>query len=156
MIELPEMALVRHGSYDRGTGHLNDVGRRQAALAATSLFSRHKFLDGLILTSSAARAVETAERISLELGGEIIPSHILHRAGEYPQAMKNLRTLTREVINRAMPELDYDRPLVVVSHLPLMAAMMEVEEVENGEVYFYHGDGRSPVYDPTFEGVLGD
>jgi len=160
MVESTEIALVRHGKYDHMSGHLTDEGRRQADRAAAELVEGCRFLGVVILTSPAARAVETADRISVAVGvqeGAVVIKHpALQIAGEHPEAMRNLRSLTRTVIEDGAPALDYDGRLIVVTHMPLVARMMGLEGAEYGSVHFYEGDGRSPVFNPDFESVLQD
>lgn len=66
--QLPRMkklALVRHGEYDRETGHINSWGREQ--LNAVGMSLKSVMLPGetnLILSSSCPRAVDSAEIIA--------------------------------------------------------------------------------------------
>lgn len=161
MTALTEIALVRHGRYDYHTGHLTNDGIRQADEAAAELVRGFRFLGAVILTSPAPRAEETADRIGMKVGegeGTVIVRHqALQLAGEHPRVMPNLRSMTRAVLETEVPDLQHTGHVVIVTHLPLIAALMgfdDVAGVPNGSVHYYEGDGSNPEYEPGFESAL--
>lgn len=154
---MAEIALVRHGKYSYDNGHLVEAGKRQADDAAAKLVRGRRFLGAVILTSPVPRALETAERIAPVVGEEegtvVIAHRALQVAGEHPESMPNLRAMTRAIMAREVPGVDYDGRIVVVTHLPLIAAMMGIEDadqVPNGSVHYYDGDGANSQFRPEF------
>jgi len=158
MVRPTDIALVRHGMYDHMSGHLTDEGILQADKAAVRLVEGYRFWGAVILTSPALRAEETTDRIAAKVGegeGTVVFSHpALQIAGEHPESMRNLKWLAQAVIETSDPLPGYDGRVVIVTHLPLIARIMNLEDVEYGGIHFYEGDGYNPVYSSEFEAPL--
>ncbi|MDP9211744.1 MAG: histidine phosphatase family protein [bacterium] len=140
--------FVRHGDYDESHpddrfGRLNERGIAQAYRAAEALSDIGG--EATLLSSSAARTVETAEIIGRVLGIEPRVSEELYRHGNFATEVLHTGDL-EQLLGDALAESGLtfeavDR-LVVVNHMPLMGLVKGlrtggVEIILNGEIVEY-------------------
>jgi|GEM_PF-1720972 len=119
-----ETFLVRHGSYDRPAGELNEQGMQDAAQAAEDLQAAGLGAFALILSSDAPRTMGTAHIIADCLSlGPVVPSKRMNVGGNAgPTAIDDLDRWILTALDEAGVTLEGREGLVVVTHEPLIAA----------------------------------
>lgn len=155
--------LVRHGSYDYHTQHLNHHGKTiDAPHAAEVLRERGVGSDAIIMSSVLDRALETAGIIGEGLGIQNV-----YRSVRIAKGGNNVRTIRNldEFLGKALVECGLDvqseQPLVVVTHAPMVAAAKghfdsgASERIGFGEVYPYEPHSwQNPGFSPGAESLL--
>lgn len=144
--------LVRHGGYNREG--LTEAGKLQSVSARELLLAKGLGKNATILSSSALRAIQTAEIIAQVIGnGTVLPSDIIHEAGENPEIVRDLDTVIQASLSEHGID-SVDNNLVIVAHMPLLAMIEHgdrYEEVENGGVVDYiPGTWINPDYHPNY------
>lgn len=138
--------LVRHGRSMRGRSmedELTPEGIQQARKAGGELLAKGLGASALILSSTAPRAIQTANIIGEELHTSVLQSTRIRLGGLEPQAIKDLDKWVNKALAEAKVPTDSDRPLVLVTHAPLIAIAKglhpsEADEVDHGEIFEYH------------------
>jgi phosphohistidine phosphatase SixA len=136
--------LVRHGRYDRETMGLTDEGRDIDAPRALSILLAKGLGQGaVVLSSSAPRALQTAEIIAAGLSSEVISSRLIEYGGNDVWGVKDLDVLVSRALSEAEAKPLDDNGLVVVTHAPMVAAAMgrhhfrDVDNIGYGKVVEY-------------------
>lgn len=128
--------VVRHGKYDRHPDeHLIASGIAQAQAAGQLLLGKGVLDSAIILSSSAPRAVQTAEIICETLGcSQVYASPLVEMAGMQPEIVDTLREIADLALRQHEVVLADDQQLVIVAHEPLVAAVSGRQYAANGEV----------------------
>jgi broad specificity phosphatase PhoE len=140
--------FMRHGSYEHGTGGLNEVGKEQAIGAAARLDDLGLGPTTLIHSSKHLRAVQTAEIIARVLNTSYTNDEIIAIAGERPDAVSDLN----EVVETALKLQGLDstgKDIVIVTHMPLVAFLEygdPYEPVNNCHIHEYKGNWDNRYY----------
>lgn len=152
--------LVRHGNYEISSHNLTAEGRTQSEKGRDDLLSRGIGGKALLLSSDAKRTIQTAEIIAEGLGVDIHPSTRINRAGNSVGVVSDLDEFLATTLERMGLDLDEDRPLVVVTHAPMIAISEGINVrdcnslVSYGGVYEYApGSWSNPEY-RDFEELL--
>lgn len=102
--QLPELvAVIRHGEYDYNY-NLDEGGREQIRLLSSKLKEIVSGKKTVMFTSTAARAVQTAEILSRELGVTFEERKFLHSGGgdldteQAEKALELIRTANADVV----------------------------------------------------------
>lgn len=150
--------LVRHAECYGGA--LEPKGQEQANSARDELLRRGLGGGALILSSSAVRAMKTAEVIAIGLGVNVYPSKRIEEGGNTPDGVRSLD----EWIDRAMGEVGIpisDKKLIVVTHAPLIAVAKVgsrdncSNDVRKGEVFEYPpGTWNNSAFREIWENVV--
>ncbi|HEU4913954.1 MAG TPA: phosphoglycerate mutase family protein [Candidatus Saccharimonadales bacterium] len=143
-----KLFLVRHGAYERlgwsrRDEYLTETGIAQVRQAAALLLSKEVTGDWQLLSSQAPRAVESANIIGNALNVQPVVSDRVWRAGDSPSMITgNLVDFAADALREKGAEYDFNRPLAIVSHLPLLACAAGDPRmsIENGAVLEYDPD----------------
>jgi broad specificity phosphatase PhoE len=133
--------LVRHGRYS--SEELSFEGRTiDAPKARDELIAKNLGSGAILLTSSLARAFQTAEIIGEGIKSTPLASERIALGSNFVDGIKSLD----DFIDRALEELDVKQeigqPLVVVTHAPTLAVAKEgstrgANDIGYGEVMEY-------------------
>lgn len=148
--------LVRHGRYNRDG--LTPEGREDARHARDELLTKGLGGRAIVLSSSADRAMRTAEIIAEGLGALTAESFRMDIGGNRPEAIQNLDDWISRALKEAEASVGDEQQLVVVTHAPLIdvAKGLTIDGVGHGEVYEYlTGSWNNPGYQ-DFEATLVD
>ena len=151
--------LVRHGAYRIGAG-LSAEGIEDATRAKDQLLAKNLGGNAMVLSSTAPRAIETAEIIADGLMAGIVPSLRIKEGGNGPQAIQDLDAWIGLAFDEAKLSTPDDKRLVIVTHAPMVAIAKglhatDTSSVGYGEVYEYTpGSWSNPDYDKDIEGMI--
>lgn len=149
--------LVRHGAYERRPERLSEIGKEQVAEARDLLVDKGLGGRALILSSDLPRAIETAEIIAAGLEAPVIPSRRIGEGGNHPRGIKSLDDFIDKALGEAGETLPNDTDLVLVTHAPMLAAIMNVDVkfVAMGEVIEYTvGSWENPKFNEAYQELL--
>lgn len=147
--------LIRHGKYSGES--LTEAGRLQSLEARELLLAKGLGEKTTILTSSALRAVQTAEILTQDIGsGSILSSEIIKEAGNYPIHVNNLdRVIEKALEAYGFTELPDE--LVVVAHMPLLSMVKsgnQYTDIPHCAITEYKlGSWQNPEYNPDRPGT---
>lgn len=139
-IEAPIFA-VRHGEYDHmsynSRSPLTLRGVEQSRMAGERIGEQQ----ALIISSAAARALQTAEIIRQTMGviEDVGESKLLEEAGNARHCVSDIDRLIKASLMEAGLVWNRDKPLVIVSHMPFVNSAranvgVDVADVAFGEV----------------------
>lgn len=140
-IEIP-VVLVRHGRYDRDTGNLTAQGRGDILRTCNRLAGLALGDSLLIMSSTAPRAEESAELLSMNLPGRLVVDDELTRQGNRP-GVEDFDGMLESIASRHDASLGDHSGLVVVTHAPLIHAAVNHSlrgsdaSIQHGEPYPY-------------------
>ena len=162
MVESAAIALVSPGKSGGSPRYLNNKGWEQAAAAGDMLLKEGHFLGAVVLSPPNGPARQTADCVQMKVDDGMNTYLIAHVAlevgGKHPEYVESVRRLGQDVIAHATPwpAEEYTDPLVIVTHPPLIAAVMgiEVAAVADGSVHLCVDDGHNPGYRPRPEADL--
>ncbi|MDB5176327.1 MAG: hypothetical protein JWM81_1185 [Candidatus Saccharibacteria bacterium] len=151
--------LVRHGRYDRQTSGLTNEGREiDAPRALSTLLAKGLGQGAVVLSSSAPRALQTAEIIAAGLSSEVISSRLIEDGGNDVGGVRDLDELVGRALSQAQAKPLDDNGLVVVTHAPMVAVAMgvhpfrDVDNMDFGKVAEYQvGTWTNPHFRPSEE-----
>ena len=130
--------LVRHGRYDYSTKELTKAGREiDAPAALNDLLLKGLGQGALILSSSARRALQTAEVIAEGLSSEVISSEMIEAGGSDVWGVRDLDEYIGRALSQGNAELQEDGELVVVTHAPMVAAAMGMHGSDAADLIRY-------------------
>lgn len=133
-----EIYLVKHGAIDVYDPTLTIAGQEQAKTARDELVERGLGGRAILLSSTANRALQTAEIIAEGLGVEVKQSPGLEKFGNNPIILDSLDELIEAELAKCGLEVD-EQGVVAVTHAPLiaMAKKVKTSSIEYGEVFQY-------------------
>lgn len=138
--------LMRHGSYDDMTGHLDDQGRDEVITGVHDLHERGVGALALILCSTEVRTEETAQIAAEELPARVIPVDGLKVFGLRPRGLASLDNFINETLSELEIKIDEASNLLIVTHEPLInRARQDGETTKRGEIIQYQtGSWQNP------------
>jgi phosphohistidine phosphatase SixA len=130
--------LVRHAEAFMESGlveHLTPEGIIQAEQARDQLIESGLDQNTLVLSSTAPRAVETAEIIAEGLGAGVETAVTIRRIGEAPgdRSTAVLASIVTGLEAKFEP-VEEGAPVVIVGHQPLFVRLTSKKAIGNGEV----------------------
>lgn len=160
---MSETFLVRHGNANYDYDILTKKGQEDAKRAGRELLKTSLGTTGLILSSDAGRAFETATIIGDFLGVPVTPSKRINIAGNDPEVVADLDQFLADTLESEDVTLTDEQHLIVVTHAPLIAIAKglrpsDTSQVQNGEVVRL-GDHpwNASFYNPAlYARLLGD
>ena len=118
MLDSP-LFLVRHGRYS--SGELSIEGRTiDAPKARDELIEKNLGAGAILLSSSAARAFQTAEIIGEGINSTPIPSDRIALSADFVNGIKSLDDFIEKSLAKLDVKRDVNQPLVVVTHAPIL------------------------------------
>lgn len=126
------VTALRHAKYYADTGSLTPEGVESAQAAGRAL--QHQLVGerAVLLSSTAPRAVETAERIARVLGGaKVMLSESIYHGGEHPDTIASTDAYLADGLAEAGMIPDGQTDLIVVTHGPLIS---EIKGISLGRI----------------------
>jgi phosphohistidine phosphatase SixA len=149
----------RHGRVDRDgdfSDHempLTDAGKADAHAMAEKLRGYGLSPRSIIMSSLTVRTQDTAGIIKDDLDiPTLVNDKFIGKVGERPQPVKDLHGFIGDLL--VASEIDHqDSDVVVVTHLPLVAAVAGADLADGG-IYEVPQDWHNPKYIPRYEVML--